>query len=609
MTLFFTSLQQRFVSAFLIFILFFYFSLASQATDLKNKKYQPPESIILTADNSNYIFTNHVNYFEDKTSTLSFENINENIIPQQFKTMERDNLSLGYIKSTLWLKFKVLNQSNNQDNWLLILDYPLLDEVVIYSKREQGEWQHLTMGDNLPFSQRQLDHRLFINKLDIKLNETIEFVIKVKTTSSMQIRPYITSSETFLVNELDDEMFYGIIYGIMLLMALYNVFLYLAVKDKTYLVYVFSVLSGCIFIMALNGHAYQYLWPNSPQLANKLVPLLVAIWMATTAMFTQMFLETKRFSPRLYTAMNWQYALAVISIIISLFGPYQLAIKIATGLALINGLLILSTSIVCLTKANRFARYFVGAWLLYGIGTAMLILSRYGLLPDNFVTHNSASLGLLVEIIMLSLALSDKYRILTTELEQHAHKLELKVAQRTAELEISNQQLIALSHSDALTGLANRRHLDHQLANEWSRGLRAKTPISLLVIDIDQFKNINDHFGHQYGDDCILEVAEILKHSVTRPSDLPARFGGDEFVIVLPNTDSEGALNLGEEICTSLERSNLKQAPNSLYPVVTLSIGCATFIPNNHNNIRNLFALADKNLYRAKKQGRNGVIS
>lgn len=180
---------------------------------------------------------------------------------------------------------------------------------------------------------------------------------------------------------------------------------------------------------------------------------------------------------------------------------------------------------------------------------------------------------------------------------------------RTQELEQSNQQLIELSRSDSLTGLANRRHLDLQLKYEWELAFRQQTPLSILVADIDQFKNINDHFGHQYGDDYILEVAEILTQQTSRSNDLPARFGGDEFVIILPNTLSEGALSLAEDICVRLEKRKIAQAPNALYEVVTLSIGCATLTPNKTNDIKRLFSLADKNLYQAKKMGRNGVSS
>lgn len=473
----------------------------------------------------------------------------------------------------------------------------------------QGIWQRQLMGDTLPFQQRPFAHRIFITALDIEPGQQQRFYVRVKTSSSMQIRPAIVSASEFFSRELANEMFYGIIYGIMILMAVYNLFLYLAVRDKTYLVYIFSVLSGSLFIMSLNGHAYQYLWPESPSFANTAVPLSSSVWIVFTALFTQIFLETRRFSPRLFYALNLLILCAIGTVLLSLLGNYQLAIKTTTGLALINNILILLTSVVCWLNGNRFARYLVAAWSIYGLGVAMLILSRYGLVPDNFVTHNSAALGLLVEIIVLSLALSDKYRVLTDELASYAQELETKVKLRTQELEISNQQLKDLSFSDALTGLPNRRHFDQQLELEWNRLIREAKPLSILVCDIDEFKNINDHFGHQYGDQCLQSIAQIMMQSIHRPGDIPARIGGDEFIIILPDTDTQGANLLGRQICHNVEAAAIPQAPDTLYKVVTMSIGGATLVPHQNKNINELFSLADANLYQVKENGRNAVIS
>ena len=561
--------------------------------------------IVINDEVSQYNFANHTYYFEDTSGTMSFE---EFLTQTNLPIMPKDNISLGYIKSVMWLKFTVDNQSSNRTPWYLMFDYPLLDELTIYHRTGSDNWQSFQMGDNFLFEQRPMLHRTFVTRIDPAIDVPQEYVVKIKTTSSMQIRPSILSSETFLAKELRNEMFFGISYGIMILMALYNLFLYLAVKDTSYLMYVFSVLSGSIFIMALNGHAYQYLWPMSPQLANTTLPLMTAVWMVFTALFTQMFLETKRYAPRLHMAMTAQVSFAILTVFVCLFGSYQFAIKVSTALALFNGILILSISIVCWRQGNRFARYFVGAWTVYAMGTGMLVISRFGILPDNFVTHNSAALGLLVEIIMLSLALSDKYRLLSQELEQHAQNLEEKVIRRTKELELSNQQLTTLSRSDGLTGLANRRYLDTYLENEWAKALLIKEPISILVADIDQFKSINDHFGHQYGDNCIIEVGKILKEVIHRKSDLPARFGGDEFVVILPNTNNENATALAAQVSSKVENCKLAQAPNADHAFVTLSIGCATLIPDEKKSVKSLFSLADKNLYKAKEQGRNAVV-
>ncbi len=607
------SQKVNFSRFFLLCLIFLSLFIATSSNSYgEEEKFSSISVDLLLNDNqSNYFFSDKLTFLEDKTNNLSISDFQNNEITSKFKILSKDNLSLGYSKSTIWLKFKVENNSNKND-WLLIFDYPLLDEIEIFSKSindNSNQWQILLMGDNLKFSERPFNYRTFVTPLNLSREQLTQFYVRIRTSSSMQIRPSIISTQGFLNQELNKEVFYGLIYGIMLMMAIYNLFLFLAVRDISYLAYIFSVVSGGIFIMSLNGHAYQYLWPELPKLANTAIPLFTSLWMTSTALFTQLFLETKKYAPRLHIAINFLIGFAIFSVCFSLFGDYQVAIKIATGLALLNGLLILTTSIVCWHGGNRFARFFVGAWLVYGCGTGMLVISRFGLLSDNFITHNSASLGLLVEIIMLSLALSDKYRVLTQELEQQTYELEDKVALRTQELEASNKKLKKLSRYDSLTSLPNRRYFDMQLEQEWLRSMREKQPLSILVCDVDQFKNINDHFGHQYGDECLQGVAKAITDGLHRPADMPARFGGDEFVVILPETIALGAELLAIDICQKVQELALKQAPDALHDVVTLSIGCATLIPSNNNDIKELFALADEYLFKAKKQGRNCVVS
>ncbi len=597
-------LTQRFDLYYLLILGLLWVALFSPT--VSSETFPPP--LILNAENTHYSFTGKLAYFEDKKNRLSLIEIQQ-LDQEMFSLTTQNNISLGYIKSTLWLKFSIENHAVNSQNWLLLFDYPLLDEIEIFSRNSQSSWQRQLLGDSLPFKQRPFAHRTFVSELNIKQNQRQDFYVKVKTSSSMQIRPAIISTKTFFSEQLTNEMFYGVIYGIMILMAVYNLFLYLAVHDTSYLVYIFSVLSGSLFIMALNGHAYQYLWPESPRIANTVVPLFSALWIVFTALFTQVFLETRYFAPRLFYLMNILITCAVGIVFLSLLQDYQLAIKVATGLALVNNILIIITSVVCWRSGNRAARFLVVAWSVYGLGVAMLVLSRYGLLADNFVTHNSATLGLLFEIIMLSLALSDKYRVLTLKLESYAYELEAKVRLRTQDLEVSNQRLKDQSLSDPLTGLPNRRHFDQQFEIEWNQLLRDTKPLSILICDVDEFKNINDHFGHQFGDQCLQAIAQIIIKSIHRPKDIPARIGGDEFVVILPDTDLLGAELVGKKICHEIKQAGIPQAPDAQFTVATMSIGIATLIPDRNKNIKELFSLADRNLYKAKENGRNRVVA
>ncbi len=168
----------------------------------------------------------------------------------------------------------------------------------------------------------------------------------------------------------------------------------------------------------------------------------------------------------------------------------------------------------------------------------------------------------------------------------------------------AHQALEELAIVDALTGVANRRRFDQYLALEWSRSARLHSPISLLLIDADSFKQLNDSLGHLAGDRCLKRIADAAMEAATRPGDLVARFGGDEFVVILPNTDSQGALEVGSQIRANLQKSHaaLHDNPEGL---MTISVGCATVVPEPDQPAASLIQFADEALYNAKREGRN----
>lgn len=162
----------------------------------------------------------------------------------------------------------------------------------------------------------------------------------------------------------------------------------------------------------------------------------------------------------------------------------------------------------------------------------------------------------------------------------------------------------SLAVTDALTGLANRRHFDQYLTTEWRRSTRVHSPLSMLMIDVDFFKLYNDTYGHPRGDNCLKQIAEAIQEVVSRPGDLIARFGGDEFIVVLPNTVNKGALQVAGEICESISNRSLPHSGNP-FGIVTISVGCATLVPSLGQHAVNLVEKADQALYQAKRNGRN----
>ena len=187
-------------------------------------------------------------------------------------------------------------------------------------------------------------------------------------------------------------------------------------------------------------------------------------------------------------------------------------------------------------------------------------------------------------------------------------ELEEKVLLRTAELETANQQLQALSATDGLTGLANRRAFDQQWAEEWQRASRQGVPLAVAMLDVDQFKLYNDHYGHQAGDVCLRILAQTMANTVHRSGEMVARYGGEEFVIILPGQSGAEALAAMERIRAAVQGLGLPHAKATVAGVVTISIGVASCVPQHGQDAASLVQAADAALYQAKHQGRNKVV-
>jgi len=231
-------------------------------------------------------------------------------------------------------------------------------------------------------------------------------------------------------------------------------------------------------------------------------------------------------------------------------------------------------------------------WSIIATPTAGYITERRSLLPY--------LIGLF-GILFVALGAAYTFTIL-----RRSEYIEKTVLDRTNDLNNAKKELETLSRTDALTGIANRRCFDERLKAEWKRAIREKTPLSLMMVDIDHFKLFNDRYGHVVGDNCLINVASALEKSLYRPDDLVARYGGEEFVIILPNTNN---INTPAENCRfSIENLRIPHETSDTSQYVTISIGAVTLTPDNQSELIEFTDKADRALYEAKASGRNKVF-
>lgn len=214
--------------------------------------------------------------------------------------------------------------------------------------------------------------------------------------------------------------------------------------------------------------------------------------------------------------------------------------------------------------------------------------------------HNTGSA--IAEVQTLAHALGH----MAGQISDHTDELTRQVAERTAELEKANRVLSKLSHTDGLTGVANRRRFDEMLAQEWARAMRSGQALGLIMLDVDHFKAFNDRYGHLAGDDCLRGIARVITEQCRRAGDQPARYGGEEFVILVAEDDAAGALNLAERVRAAIQALGMPHEDSS-HAVVTVSLGVAVTQPVLGEASQTLISRADEALYRAKHAGRNRI--
>jgi diguanylate cyclase (GGDEF)-like protein len=213
-----------------------------------------------------------------------------------------------------------------------------------------------------------------------------------------------------------------------------------------------------------------------------------------------------------------------------------------------------------------------------------------------------ASLFLIYIILMYVSALKFHNRLAASLKARYENE---QLAEQLAQ---SNRKLMHLADTDELTGIPNRRAMDRFLRSEWNRLFRAKKPLSLLFVDLDFFKQYNDTYGHEVGDQCLIQVARFLHDHTQRSNDMAARFGGEEFAVILPETSEDDAFKIAETILADLESLQIPHSGSSVAKHVTLSIGLATMIPSQPDSEDFLRLSADNALYQAKKMGRKQVV-
>lgn len=570
----------------------------------------------------------YVEYLEDPQRTFTIDDVMD-LPAERWSQNSSEVFNQGYSDSTWWLKISVENVTGHKLHRFLEISYPVLDYIDAYVTSGTVK-QSYHLGDKYPFHQRPVDHRHFLIPLEWIDDDKFTVYLAVRSSSSIQVPITLWEQHAFYNVDQTRTLIHGVYYGIMFVMIMYNLFVYLAVGDRNYLFYVMFVLCMPLFLASLTGFSFQYLWPNYTTWNDQAIIVALSGVVLFGALFTYRFLDLRK-RRKLY---GWIATALVIGasliIIASFYLSYRVMIHILIPFAALACIYAFLSGILQWRDGNLAARYYTVAWTALLAGGVILALNKFHILPTNAFTEYATQIGSALEVILLSFALAERINqerrmrfdaqqeALVTERDlrqareealsiqkQANESLELRVQERTKELQELNHKLEELSATDQLTGLKNRRYLDQTLAEEFARCCRYGHTLAVLLMDIDHFKSFNDTYGHLIGDECLKDVAHCVRKGLRWPSDRAARYGGEEFCVVLPETDQEGALTVAERIRKNVE--NLNFVVNDKKVPVTISIGVTVIVPTPSLPVEYMLESADNALYASKEAGRNRV--
>jgi PAS domain S-box-containing protein len=373
------------------------------------------QPLYIQEERESYPLGKHLEILEDSEGTLTFEQVSREPYASKFIANKEKSPNFGFTDSVYWVRFSLQKQSAADEQWLLEVDYPLFDHIGLFLPTGNDGYREKTTGDLLPFKEREILHRHFAFRVPPAGLSGRPIYLRFETESTMNIPLILMSEKAFNQNDHDAQFGLGLYYGSILLMIIYSLLMWITIRDKNYLYYIFFITNFGLFQMAMNGSAYEYLWPNLVWWNNYSVPIFVALSALGVGMFTRSFLITREYLPGLDRVIIILNILCLLPVIAALAGQYPLAIKSGSLLALILMIASVTCGIFCLAKKYRPTRYFMLAWSMFFAGVIISALRAFGVLPANFLTLYGPQYGSSLTMLLLALALADRVNLMKAQ--------------------------------------------------------------------------------------------------------------------------------------------------------------------------------------------------
>ena len=592
-------------------------------------------SVGLTASQLDYSLGTQLEWMEDPSATLNIREV-LTAAPARWQTSTVDVPNMGYSDSVVWFRVQLRNWNANF-HWYLVINYPLIRNLDVYVLKDGQVDQVFQTGDRYEFSARPVQHRDFIFPLTIPQGEQRDIYVQVSGPYSLQMPIRLLDERRQL--ELDSivTLLHGLFFGFVLVMSVYNFFLFLATREASYFFYVlFSIAIG-MFQFVEQGFAYQLLWPSEVSWQNRATGVFIQLSLLGSFFFVTEFLELRSSSRLVYRLFQVIAGCAAVMLFLSPWVDEFYVMHFGVVLAVPGCVLAIVGGWISWRAGRRDAGVFSVAWSVFLVGVLLLALNKLALIPRTFLTEHGAEIGTVVELALLALALAGRInserakRIAleqqTRELERAAllakeralelerlsnEQLERNVKERTedlhralAELSDVNRKLEQLSTQDPVTGMGNENSFFKALSQEWDRAYRNGEELSLLVVELDGYRDILGDYGHVAAEETLKSVADILARTICRPADVIARYGDKVFGVILPGTTALGARFIAERVAEQIGEKPFDFGICQIQ--ASISVGIANVQPTRPDQYRELLLSAESAVYVAQNNGGNQI--
>lgn len=552
-----------------------------------------------------------VSYYVDDSGQQRFEDVS--VLPNSaWSSSEASGLSFGYTSNPYWFRMTLPAASYER---VLRIGYPLLDRIDAYFVINGEVVQQQVLGDSFPFAQRQVSNRNFV--LPVQQQESVELYLRVETSSSMRVPLSLWKPTDLMAEEQGLNTATALYFGLLLCMIVFNLFSYTVARDRRFVYYSAYIVAIGLLLASLDGTGYQYLWPWFPWLQSKAVAVFGSIVFFFASSVASQVLQTETRSPPLHRGLQAIMVAALVLLLLALILPYAVMINVVLLVAIVASSFLIFTGATLWRQGLAYARIYTLALSVLLVAIIINAIGYLGFFESFFIQRYLIMIGSAVEILLLSLVLalrSNEARQERLEAEQRLNsRLEVKVKQRTSELEAVmrklkqvNEHLEVKSTQDKLTKLYNRGVLDEELPLEVRRARRTGYDLALVIIDIDYFKQINDKFGHQVGDEVLAELARLLRVNFRRAGDRIFRYGGEEFIVLMPGAQELGCHDKVLTVTEVIRGHTFKTGRGEVKITVSVGMALLNSLPG-HASSKQLLEAADNALYQAKNAGRDQI--